>query len=392
MSYTKILETLQSQTVNGPHVALGLRKPGENKGIWLLGESHENDNKVKGEVYLDTLLLQFKDDTVLLEEGLPPGKPIFMNAPEEIMSILGRLFPGETPPKYDDDATLEDVAEYDEDGNKFLYDTDFEMYADPEYWKVVSEFGYINFVAEKFRSVEGKTVNVENKIRHMFIELVHDFPNNGTRMHNISDVLKVISWALADSVHNTTEPKGGRVSPDDFKMPEAHEFYENLLRSVQERFQGGIYDDDFLLTIIPHVKALLTNDPRTAKPYMADASTLYGDVSYMMLFSSLFMNLMMDMNLPIKMNKHPNMNFVFYGGSAHCVNQYINLTQQGYELEHTFVNPALGHIGHRHRREKGWLTYNPQNSFLKERNRIEKLFDEADNEDEYKNYCTLRTL
>ena len=388
MSYDNILKTLLSRPVNGPHLALGLRRPGEKTGVWLFGEAHDEYINTDGGVDLDVLLVQNlvqnnNDMVLFIESGSPPGKAIFKDAPVDVMRLHKVLFPVDDDDDDDDDYSVDD---FDEDGNRNLKERDAEAYLDPEFWASLRE-NYLTYVGEKLVSAGGKVINIDNKIRHMFNTLVYDIPNNGTRMKKISEVLKILSWALAESVESTTQPKGGPVDRRDFTTPGAHEFYENLLRSVNERFHG-FYSDGFLLKILPHVKAFLNDDPKTKLPYMADGSNLYLNHSYVIQFSSLLSLLMMDMNLPIRMKNYPGMNFVFYGGAAHCINQYIALVQKGYVLEHTFNNPDYGYVMPTHYKPKGWLSYDPNELVLKEYTRMDMVLKEL--EDKYKNFCTWK--
>lgn len=47
MSYQNLLQDLNSNVIIGPYKAIGLRKPGEERGVWLFGENHDDGKREK---------------------------------------------------------------------------------------------------------------------------------------------------------------------------------------------------------------------------------------------------------------------------------------------------------------------------------------------------------
>ena len=85
MSYDKILKILQTKAIAGPHLAIGLRKPGQKKAIWLFGEGHNKDPDYGAErngfnvqdiVNMEDLLRTDNtgdiSNTILVYEGIDP--------------------------------------------------------------------------------------------------------------------------------------------------------------------------------------------------------------------------------------------------------------------------------------------------------------------------------
>lgn len=336
MSFAKILKSLETRPLLVPHVALGMRKPGEDKGIWLFGERHgqedaEDPPDVPGGVSIDELFEEIKDDTVLLYESLfPPGQQIFADAPPSVIQQARRITPGDDLQRYSKKSR--NLTDLDEEGYELNYDErTVSAWKRSDYWEfLIATSGTIHYLGEKFASVGGMAINIENKIRSYYGSTV--------RLHEEDErdippdtFFYVLGWALFNSVKfpGTNPSLEASVDSSAFRSRETFKFFLNLLRNLDER----IYPiEPYMVKILAEIKVLLEDDPETGGPLMMDDP-------YKMRFATLFIFLMMDVHVPERMSKHKDKNFISFCGARHTIAQYVALRHRGYVLEHAFISP-----------------------------------------------------
>ena len=343
MSYAKILQTLETRPLLVPHIALAMRKPGEETGIWLFGERHDQEiPDVSGGTQLDEVLQEMTADTILLYEGyFPPGQTIFAGAPQNIINAALTLTDADnlkllsTKHSYlpvDEEGyrqPLSDESSGDEDSDD---EESVDAWDDPDYWTGLKEnAGTLEFVGQKFASDGGVSVNIDNKIRKYYADMLmqHEADDALDKM-DTNVLFFVVAWALHNSVR-----KPGRnphlvtaVDMVTFRTKQRYMFFRDLVRSVDDRVHPLT---DFHINILGEIRMLLANEPGTDRPLML------GD-DYMR-FNGLFIFLMMDATIHDKLVRHAGQNFVAYAGAAHTIGQYVALRHKGYVLEHAFIAP-----------------------------------------------------
>ncbi|MEP1965432.1 MAG: hypothetical protein ABJI93_01585 [Nonlabens ulvanivorans] len=47
MSYSGILNEIETKIIDGPYCAFGMKKPGSKYGVWLFGEKHSHQTSDK---------------------------------------------------------------------------------------------------------------------------------------------------------------------------------------------------------------------------------------------------------------------------------------------------------------------------------------------------------
>lgn len=333
MSYTKILQTLETRPFLVPHIALGMRKPGEETGIWLFGESHAQDiPDVPGGIRLEDMFEAIKDDTVLLYEGaFPPGQMIFADAPQDIIRAALELTPADDVEQLSE--RKPDVTDLDEQGYNLTVDEDTRSLWEEgdSYWDFLQdESSYMEYLGQKFMSTGGVSINIDNKIR-----LYH---NDTVRRHEQDDIpldpetlLYVLGWALQNSVKrpDRNPSLGESVDPSSFPSRNSYLFFLNLVRSVDDRIHPIT---EYHTKMFGEIKLLLRPEPGSDAPLMLSHP-------YFWRFNKLFIFLMMDVNIHDKISRHADQNFIAYAGAAHTIGQYVALRHKGYVLEHAFIAP-----------------------------------------------------
>ena len=332
MSYEKVLRNLQTRPVEIFHLAIGMKKPGEQNGIWLFGERHTHNEETsaayhgfEGAATFDEMLKDHTTDSVLLFEGSgPPGEAIFANAPGNIKEIVRVL----TPVQAEKVTTKreEDISDLHENGYELLHPPDYllESWMDPEFWEFAREVSdTMEYLGGKFASMGGIAVNIENKVRAYVLDAIDNFMSGELDTSSVDDLFTVSSWALGESiVDKTVAPiHNVKYKNSGFNRFQVYFFYQNVTRSLKDRF--GEVDLDILRSrVLPEMRRLLKDN-------------LFDDTTH---FVNLFHYVMMDINISLRMKSHPNMDFISVCGAAHTVNQMVALSDQGYEVEYVYFN------------------------------------------------------
>ena len=198
MSYNRILNILNTKAIAGPHLAFGLKKNGEQKGVWLFGEGHEKDEdygasnngfNVQDIVNIEDLLQVDNtgdiNNTFLVYEGInAPGKRIFKDAPEEIKDEVRLLTPdldtlrergvekyepdedGKVPEEPNSSELAEAGYNLDEADDMLI-----ENWKDPDFWDfLLDHVGELTVTGHKMTSRGGISINIDDKIRTYFID------------------------------------------------------------------------------------------------------------------------------------------------------------------------------------------------------------------------------
>lgn len=334
MSYETILRNLQTRPVEVFHLAIGMKKPGEDNGIWLFGERHTHDEETsaayhgfEGATAIDEMLEDHTTDSVLLYEGDTPGEAIFANAPENAKELVRFL----TPVQAGEVTTTkkEDISDLHENGYELLHPPDhlLESWMDPDYFELVRDVATtMVYLGVKFASMGGIAVNLENKVRAYFLDAIDNFMSGELDTRNIDVLYLVSSWALEESiVDKTVTPiHNVKYKNSGFHTFEVYFFYQNLTRSLKDRFGEVDLSIDSIVRsrVLPEIRRLLKGD-------------IFDDMTY---FISLFHYVMMDINISLRMKSHPNSDFISVCGAIHTVNQMVALTDQGYEVEYVYFN------------------------------------------------------
>jgi len=359
MSYNKILNILQTKAVQGPRLALGLRKPGTNDAIWLFGEGHSKDPdygaesngfNLKDIVNMEDLLQTDNtgdiSNTFLVYEGIdPPGKRIFKDAPDNIKQEARLLTPdlvilrkiGIEAFEPDEDGDLPDEpnsSELAEAGYNLDEADDMlkENWEDPGYWDFILEFtGEMTVAGEKLTSRGGISINIENKIRTYFVDTIR-YHENENKVIDVDRFFKVMLWTLEDSMDVKKETG---INVESFSRGTTRDLFSTLVKYINYKWKAT-FSPKFLGEIVGEMLVLLDDDPKTGLPFMLG--------QYKMRFVSLFIMVTMDMNIIPRMNENIGRDMVSYCGSSHTINQYIILHQQGYVIEHTYYNQDMDFI------------------------------------------------
>lgn len=370
MTYSKILNLLRTKIVTGPHLAMGLRKPGESQGVWLFGELHEKllpDNLPRSLSIIDLLQKGDIDTTILLFEGIwPPGKPTFKDAPDEVKTMVRNLIPDhellvsigvdeKTEEDEDDDDDDDDETEKDLDHHKvpmlsqmpYTSDELLEMGYNLDPTSLDDEFeddGFLEFMIETsglmqvcgnlYSSRGGLAINIDSKIRMYFGDALKEFEKRD--YIDVDSLFTSIGWALRASVPPATRVLPGNSGIETLGRESARVFLENILQFMNNK-REGLFPSSLLGEIVEEFLALLNEDVIHGKPYML-LSVEENSLDLKMRFFTLLVFVLMDMNIVSRMRDHPGKDFVSYCGVAHTLNQYLVLKSQGYVLEHTFFN------------------------------------------------------
>ena len=362
MSYNKILKILQTKAIAGPRLAFGLKKPGA-PSVWLFGEGHAKDPaygaekngfKIKDIVDIQDLLQTDNtgdvSNTILVYEGIdPPGKRVFKDAPDNIKHEARLLTPdldilrkvGLEAFESDEDGGLPEEpnsSELAEAGYNLdeVDDMIKEMWEDPGYWDfVLDNVGEMTVAGEKFTSRGGISINIENKIRTLFVDAIR-YHEQENKVIDVDRFFKIVSWALEDGVDVKKEPLG--INVESLSRISTRDFFSALVKNTKHKWKGT-FSPEFLGELTGEMFVLLRDDPKTGLPFM------FGERK--MDFVSFLILVMMDMNIVPRMNENKERDMVSYCGSNHTINQYVILLQQGYVIEHTYYNQEMDFISPR---------------------------------------------
>lgn len=359
MSYNKILNILNTKAIAGPHLAFGLKKRGEQRGVWLFGEGHEKDEDYGAEnngfnaqdiVNIEDLLQVDNtgdiNNTFLVYEGInAPGKRIFKDAPEEIKDEVRLLTPDldtlreRGVEKYEPD---EDGEVPEEPNSSELAEAGYnldeanlnlkESWNDPDFWDFyLEQVGELTVTGEKMTSRGGISINIDDKIRTYFIDAIAYHEEQNIEI-DIDRFFKIISWALNHNLPLGTEPLGDISGVELLPRKSVRDFICALLKHTNFKW-GSTFPSKLLGEIMGEIMVLVDDDLATGKPFM------FGQ--HKMRFIALFVMIMMDMNIVPRMKENIDRDMVSYCGAAHTLNQLIILHQQGYVIEHTYFNPNM---------------------------------------------------
>lgn len=344
MSYASILNDFQTVAVDGPYLAIGMRRPGETNGVWLLGENHEKSETLASDVgFKDSKKIRdvvsaVTDNTILMFEGFETKttRPLFREAPAEIKSMVSSLTYQEDMGKLFEegsDVVPESGRTDRETHGSTLSDSARELlevqWSRDSYWEFLEDVaGYpmADAVGETFASKGGVAYTIEDNIRsHLF---------NGLRddkycIESINPLLESTAWALTQSV--PPEERKGRFSADfrRFFTPSASAFHLALARYFKHHYVDKV-PRPFFVDILKSFKYLVESGDLDAPKFFDDDVTF----DFVLAFSMVTM----DMKILRIMEEHPAHDFVSYCGAMHCLNQMVILMKQGYVMEHMYVN------------------------------------------------------
>ena len=368
MSYNKILNILQTKAIAGPRLAIGLRKPGQKRAIWLFGEGHSKDPDYGAEkngfsvqdiVDIQDLLQTDNigdiSNTILVYEGIdPPGKRVFKDAPDNIKHEARLLTPelvilrkiGIEAFEHDEDGDLPEEpksSELAEAGYNLDEVDDMlkENWEDPGYWDfVLDNVGEMTVAGEKFTSRGGISINIENKIRTLFVDTIR-YHEEENKVIDVDSFFKVMLWALEDSMPVkmfrifTKQNDVGNINIESLSRRSSHDLFSTLVKYINYKWKGT-FSPDFLGEIVGEMLILLEDDPKTGLPFMLG--------EHKMRFVFLFIMVTMDMNIVPRMNENIKRDMVSYCGVNHTINQFIILHQEGYVVENTYYNQEMDFI------------------------------------------------
>lgn len=352
MSYAYLLDVLETEIIKGPHLAVALRKPGEDTGIWLFGETHTKPENRLPEHYdihdsINIVKLLAENDinsVILLYEGFNlPGKPLFQDAPDDIKTIANSLTPDrDIRERYglvDGEPSESDLDELGYFKSEISADDETkEMFNKPEsieYMINQTNSGYMEGAGFLYSINDGDSINIENKIRAYAVDVLRE-----NEEVDPDDFFTVIGWALKQSVPPEATIMAGETGIELLTRESARMFFEQLLRVINHHWAGeipGIFGE-----IVGEMRVLIEDAPDTESgiPYMF----VKDKVELSLRFVHLFMFIMMDMNIVPRMKAHPGKDFVSYCGAKHVVNQIVILHHLGYVIEHTFFEDEFNFI------------------------------------------------
>ena len=355
MSYDKILKILQTKAIAGPHLAIGLRKPGQKKAIWLFGEGHNKDPDYGAErngfnvqdiVNMEDLLRTDNtgdiSNTILVYEGIdPPGKKILKDAPGNIkfearLLTRDKIFLQRIGVGKSDEDDEPNPSELEEAGYNLdeVDDMTIEMWEDPGYWEMISEnFGEMELTGSKFTSRGGISINIENKIRTLFVGIIRHHEEKN-KVIDVDRFFKVISWTIEDSV-DAKEETLGDINIESLSSGSIRDFFSAFVKYINYKWKGT-FSPEFLGELVSEMLVLLEDDPKTGLPFMLG--------EHKMRFVFFFVMVTMDMNIVPRMNENIERDMVSYCGLNHTINQFIILHQQGYVVEYTYYNQGMDFI------------------------------------------------
>lgn len=360
MSYQNILQDIHSSVIIGPYMAVGLKKPGENRGVWLFGESHEDGKRTKeniaDDVYIGDIFAKYAEDVILLYEGEDTGfgAGLFVDAPAAVKSMVSRQT--DNPYYLEELLSPTDKADIDVDAEGYNINPATEdeliMWQDDEF---VDEFlqdqGDIPFVAGRFRSKGGIGVNIERPIRKYIFNGLHMADLEGKL--DIQGYISSITWALN---HITSSPLSGSTDRDIVaSLPPIATGYINAFRKyIEYKFPRSIDDDtakSIISTLVEMLKPTPNEPPFGSIPVFLKNGLYSDDNRYLFLVA-----LLIDFNVTEKIQYHSDKDIVVYTGAKHSVNQMAILLKRGYVVEHFYINTSpnedisFHRLSHTHKR------------------------------------------
>lgn len=335
MAYHNILLDLSSNTIIGPYKAIALKRPGEDRGVWLFGEAHEDGKREKGnigdDVYIGDVIAKYADDAILFYEGDGRnfGCGLFTDAPADVKEMVSGQSDIEEyvecllKPSEKDDISL------DNEGNNIhrASEDDLEMWQDDEFWDETLEgMGDIDFIAEKFRSKGGIGVNIDRPIRNYIFNALFMVEIYGEL--DIIGYMSSVTWALN---HISSSPRSIRADPesDISTLPFVAIGYINAFRNyIGHKFPMTV-DGDIKEGMVSALVQMLKTTPEGLPEFISGSD----DSMYRFTIA-----LLMDLNVSEKIKFHSDKDIVVYAGAKHSVNQAVLLLKQGYVVEHYYSN------------------------------------------------------
>lgn len=363
-SYSNILDEIENNVIDGPQIAIGMRKPGELTGVWLFGEEHvkeviaENDGIENFQPFHE-MVQKYNENTVMLFEGPLYGMVYLLGLPgDSLKNVVRSILVGDK-----NDSLKPYIIPYDYKGRKEVTDekdiketSPYETFKmekeEPQLWsdEEYLEFMYESYIAKsafKFASKGGTTINYEDKIRYFFINVLSD----GTGHEDIS----INGNAFMYIIHRAIE----RRLPVSVAINEEHDSYTNDKSLLSDE---GYY----LMTII--VKYVNFMYEETITPYFREhvlkqiqRGIQFGDNPLEPRFldspeeqrkmATALVLILMDFKIIGHMDNHPGKNFIVFTGTHHTIANMRILMDRGYIIEHTFVNDKKSYISGRNRVE-----------------------------------------
>lgn len=339
MSYQNILDDINSNVIIGPYVAIGLKRPGQKRGIWLFGESHEDGKRTEENIgenaYIADIIAKY-EDAILLYEGdnRSIGCGLFADAPDFIRSII----PGQTDVENYAECLLEkseeDDIDLDEEGYNLRATTEIEldMWQDDSFWdQILGEMGDMSFVAQRFRSRGGIGINFDRPIRNYIFNgvMMDDLYPGGL---DIGGYITSVTWALNNLSFSSLSYENVDSDLDVSNLPPIAVAYINAFRSyITYKFQKSL-DDKVRKDLIVNLRDMLRPSPSKLPLFLENG--MYGDDKRYLFIVAI----LMDLNASEKIEFHREKDIVVYCGGKHTINQVGLLLKQGYRVEHSYVN------------------------------------------------------
>ena len=344
MSYQKILNDLNSKIIIGPYLAIGLKKPGQTRGIWLFGESHEDGKRSKeniGEnVYIADVIAKNPENTILLYEGdgRSFGCGLFSDAPYEIKYIaVGQTDMENYAECLIKKSDKEDI-DLDEEGYNIhpASESDLDMWQDDFFWDTMLEdISDLSFTAEKFRSKGGIGINIDRPIRNYLFHIIM-MDNEYGGGSDIQGYFKSSTWALNNISSSSLSFEKDDPDLDVSRIPLVGIGYINAFRNyLKYRFPRSI-DDKMCKNMILNLRDMLLQSSPDKPPLFLENGLHGDDKRYLFIVA-----LLMDFNVSEKIDFHKENDIVVYSGAKHTINQLSLLLKQGYKVEHSYMNLSV---------------------------------------------------
>lgn len=341
MSYQNILNDLNSKIIIGPYLAIGLKKPGQSRGIWLFGEAHEDGKRSKeniGEnVYIADEIAKNSENTILLYEGDARsfGCGLFSDAPYEIKQLIVRQTDMEHYFECLISKSDKEDIDLDEEGYNInpASERELKMWQDDFFWDIILEdMGDLSFVAEKFRSKGGIGINIDRPIRNYLFNIIM-MDNEYGGGSDIQGYLESSTWALNNISSSSLSFEQVDPDLDVSHVPLLGIGYINAFRNyLKYRFPMSI-DDKMCKNMILNLRDMLLQSSPDKPPLFLENGLHGDDKRYLFVVA-----LLMDFNVSEKIDFHNENDIVVYSGAKHTVNQVSLLLKQGYVVEHSYVN------------------------------------------------------
>ena len=340
MSYQSLLDDIKGNVIIGPYMAIGLKKPGEERGVWLFGESHEDGKReqenIAGDLYIGDVIAKYADNAILLFEGEDAGfgAGLFADAPPVIKSMVSRQTENEY---YLEELTTPSSAqdiELDSEGYNILpADEDtLEMWQDDFFWdEVLHDASDIPFIAERFRSKGGIGVNIERPIRKYIFNGLHMADIHGQL--DLHGYMSSVTWALNKITSSPLELVDTDSEVDVSSLPLRAIGYINAYRKYIEHKFPRTVDDGMKKSMVSTLAEML--QPDQDNPLFLNNGLHSDDNRYLFIIA-----LLIDLNVTEKIEFHSDKDIVVYCGAKHSISQMVLLLKQGYVVEHLYLNTS----------------------------------------------------